>query len=99
MTTFYHATEGLGLGHTFPIGRPWVSGSTLEYVLVCLPYPFGPELERFSEDGVDVQVVWLLPITAAERKFNQTAGLEALEQLFEDRALVYWSTSRESVVA
>ena len=45
MTAYYHYTDGLGLGHTFPIGEPWLSGSACDHMLVRFAYPFGPELE------------------------------------------------------
>lgn len=98
MTTQYHSGEGLGLGHTFPIGEPFVPGSTLDAGLVSLPYPFGPELERFDDAGSPVRLLWLLPITAAERQFKKVNGLEVLERLFEASGLSYWDFGRASVV-
>src|SRR5262245_47011483 len=38
MTAYYHAKpdarDRLGIGHTVPIGRPWLPGSTCDHVLV-----------------------------------------------------------------
>jgi suppressor of fused protein SUFU len=45
MTAWYHHEHELGLGHTFPIGEPWLPGSLCDHMLVSLPYPFGPSLE------------------------------------------------------
>jgi hypothetical protein len=81
-------TPVLDIGHTVPIGRPWLEGSRCDHLLVSRPYPFGPELE----------VAWLLPITAAERELKKANGLEALEQLFDDARLEYWNPGRASVV-
>src|SRR5262245_3466594 len=61
MTAWYHGDLGLGLGHTFPIGKPWMPGSACESMLVTLPYPFGPDLEIYECPGVSLRVLWLLP--------------------------------------
>src|ERR1043165_3824146 len=36
MTAWYHHEYRLGLGHTFPIGEPWLPGSTCNFMLVSL---------------------------------------------------------------
>lgn len=98
MAAYYHATGGdhtLGLGHTVPIGRPWVAGSACDHLLVSLPYPWGPELEA----GGPVRMLWLLPITAAEKAFRHAEGLEALEQRLEDAAIIATDPHRRSVAA
>lgn len=98
MVAYYHRTEGLGVGHTFPLGYGWLGGSC-DHVLVSLPYPFGPELEVccLGEEG-NVRFLWLLPITAAEKRFRHENGLEALEQRFDDVELDFASPYRKSVV-
>ena len=101
MVATYHAGGGrdrLGLGHTVPIGRPWVAGSECSVLLVSLPYPFGPELERCAIPSGEVQLLWLLPITEAELRFKQAYGLEALEQRFDAVGLEYWRPDRQSVI-
>jgi len=99
MTVYYHHTETLGVGHTFPIGEPWVTGSTLGHALVSRPYPHGPSLEEFSL-GVEQygHILWILPITLDEREFAKQRGLEALEERFEQAGLRYWDVERDSVV-
>ena len=98
MVASYHVDADpsyrLGLGHTVPIGRPWLPSSRCDHVLVSLPYPFGPELERC--DGV--RILWLVPITPEERAFKIANGLDALEERFEAAALRYWIAARTSVV-
>jgi hypothetical protein len=99
MTAYYHYTgERLGVGHTFPIGEPWVPGSKLDHMLVSLPYPFGPKLEYLSTDHAKARILWLLPITKAELEYKKRAGLDALEERFDSAALEYWRPDRESVV-
>jgi hypothetical protein len=67
--------------------------------LVSLPYPFGPEFEICEwGDGTHARILWLLPITAAEKDFRRTDGLEALECLFEEHAIHPADPGRASVV-
>lgn len=98
MTVFYHAGGTLGLGHTLPLGEPWVEGSQCDHFLVCLPYPFGPELEIAHVGDRHVEFLWLLPITKAERDLKVADGVEALESRFEEAGLRYWETNRASIV-
>jgi hypothetical protein len=86
-----------GIGHTVPIGEPWVPRSTCDHLLVSLPYPFGPDLELCDWDGDHARLLWLLPITEAERDIKAEHGLEALEQRFDDAAIKYWDPARSSV--
>jgi hypothetical protein len=101
MVAYYHATGGdhaLGHGHTVPIGRPWVRGSRCDHLLVSLPYPWGPELEICAVPDGHIQVLWLLPITAAEKAFRHTHDLEALEQRFDAAGIIPTDPRRRSVV-
>jgi hypothetical protein len=98
MVAYYHRTEVLDVGHTFPLGHGWLGGSC-DHFLVSLPYPFGPDLEMcdLGEEG-HVRFLWLLPITAAEKRFRHEHGLEALEQRFDEAKLNHTFQWRESVV-
>jgi hypothetical protein len=98
MAAWYHGSRGLGVGHTLPIGEPWLPGATCDFFLVSLPYPFGPELEVCNLSDGHLHVLWLLPITAAEREFKVREGVEALEQRFDACALEYWVRDRASAV-
>jgi len=98
MTVFYHRGGKLGLGHTVPLGDPWMEGSTCDHFLVSLPYPFGPDLEIAHVGDRHVEFLWLLPITEAERNLKVADGLEALESRFEEVGLRYWEVDRTSVV-
>lgn len=98
MAAYYHVTEHLGEGHTLPIGEPWLPQSACDCLLVSKPYPLGPELEIIDLPDLHGHVLWLLPITAAERKFVSKHGAEALEQRFDDIGLEYWDPARPSAV-
>jgi Suppressor of fused protein (SUFU) len=98
MVAWYHSTEGLGVGHTMPIGEPWMPGATCDHFLVSLPYPYGPELEIVPGQAEHGHVLWLLPITKSEREYRATYGLEALETLFDSNEIEYWLPDRASVV-
>ena len=67
-------------GHTVPIGEPWLPGSACDHLLVSLPYPFGPELEMCRWDGGHARLLWLLPITEAERDFRTEHDLRDRQQ-------------------
>ncbi|BEL09916.1 hypothetical protein Q0Z83_081070 [Actinoplanes sichuanensis] len=102
MTAWYHALGGdheLGLGHTVPIGRPWLPGSSCDHLLVSLPYPWGPELEECELPGGHARVLWLLPITEAEKIYRHQNDLEALEQRLEDAEMNPVDPHRASVVS
>lgn len=98
MVAWYHKSCALGYGHTIPIGAPWLPGSSCDHFLISKPYPFGPELEICNYLDRHAHLLWLLPITAAERDFKANHDLEALEQRFDDAAIEYWDTFRTSVV-
>lgn len=98
MTAFYHHTETLGIGHTFPVGEPWLPDSALDHGLISLPYPFGPDLEILDSNGERVHFYWVLPITAEERAYRHAQGMEALESAFDEAELRYWDEHRRSVV-
>jgi Suppressor of fused protein (SUFU) len=98
MTAWYHTRHRLGLGHTMPIGEPWVSGASCDHFLVSRPYPYGPDLELVPIGAEHVHLFWLLPITKEEREYKATHGLEALEKLFDANAIQYWIPNRPTVV-
>ena len=98
MTVYYHRGGRLGLGHTYPIGEPWLPASRCDYMLVSLPYPFGPDLQLCHVGDRHVDFLWLLPITQAEQEFKAANGLEALEKRFEEEGLRYWEVERKSLV-
>jgi hypothetical protein len=95
---YHHHTRGLAPGHRLPLGEPWIEGATCDAFLVSAPHPFGPTLERVRVGARLVRVLWLLPITPAERRFAAQRGLEALEQRFDDAPVEYWQASRPSAV-
>ena len=98
MTVFYNREGKLGLGHTLPIGEPWLPGSGCDHLLISLPYPYGPELQTCHVGDRHVEFLWLLAISGAERDFEVTASLEALESRFDEVGLKYWQVDRAPVV-
>ncbi len=98
MTVFYNRGGNLDIGHTLPIGEPWLPESGCTCLLVSLPYPYGPDLQTCHVGDRHVEFLWLLPISEAERDFKVTSGLEALESRFEEVGLRYWQVDRTSAV-
>jgi hypothetical protein len=84
MVAYYHASHHLDHWHTTPIGGPWLPGSACDHLLVSLPYLHGPDLELCVLPQGHARLLWLLPITAAEKAFRQQHDTEALEQRFDD---------------
>ena len=96
---FYALAEhDLSLGDTVNIGRPWADGSGADHLLVSLPYPFGPTLERLEVGGELVRILWLVPITEPEARFASLNGAEELERLFDDEGADVLSVVRPSMV-
>ena len=101
ITAYHHAgpsSQRLDLGHTMPIGEPWLPSSTCDHLLVSVPYPYGPDLEICEWRFGHARHLWLLPITEPERDFKKLHGLEALEQAFEDAPMIPTDPQRPSVV-
>lgn len=98
MVTHFHGNRTLGIGHSLPIGEPWMDDSECDHWLISKPYPLGPKLEICNLENTHIHVAWLLPITEEEKEYKVKNGLEALEQLFEDKGLEYWDIQRKSLV-
>lgn len=101
MSAYYHtgpSEERLDIGHTVPIGRPWLPGSACDHLLVGLPYAFGPELEICTWAGGDIRILELLPITETERDYKALHGAEALEQRLEEAGAHTSDPLRGSVI-
>ena len=98
MIAYYHHTQTLGLGHTFPLGEPWAEGSVLDHALISLPYPFGPDLEILDSDQLHIHFYWILPVSDKECQFKAKNGLDALESVFEDGEIKFWDLSRKSMI-
>lgn len=86
-------------GKSIDIGWAWLEGAKCNHLLVSLPYPFGPKLGTCDvSESLKVRYFWLLPITKAENKFLNEAGLEFLEQKFDEVGIEYLDINRASVV-
>ena len=98
MTAFYHVNgHTLDVGHTLPIGQPWLPGGSLDHLLVARPYPFEPMLDRFRSGRHQAQLLWLVPITRAESELRHEKGLDALESRLESAGIDYTDPSRTDV--
>lgn len=101
MNAYYHAGppgQRLDHGHLVPIGRPWYRDSVCDRYLISLPYPLGPDVEICAWDEGHLRILWLLPITPAERDLWREQGLEALETRFDQAAINFIDPHRPSVV-
>jgi hypothetical protein len=94
----YHQATGLSVGDRMPLGRPWLAGSTCDAFLVSPPHPLGATFERARGGTRPVRVLWLMPITPAERRFAAENGVAELELRFEDAPVEHWVAGRPSVV-
>ncbi|WP_031154013.1 suppressor of fused domain protein [Streptomyces xanthophaeus] len=97
MTAYYHAGHRLDLGHSLPIGEPWLAGSHCDHLLISLPYLHGPGLEQCPLQDGHARILWLLPVTAAEMAYRREHGHEALEQLFDEQGMAPTDPRRPSV--
>ncbi|MGY4740600.1 suppressor of fused domain protein [Streptomyces sp. ATMOS53] len=102
MTAFYHSgpePHRLDVGHSVPLGEPWLPGSACDHFLVSLPYLHGPDLEHCElPNGRHTRFLWLLPVTSSEIAFRRTHGTEALEQLFDEAGINPVDPRRTAVV-
>lgn len=92
-----HSQSPLKHGSVIDLQEPWTEGSTLQHLLVTLPYPYGPDLERCQAGTYSVRILWLLPITAGEFALLKQDGLEALEGRFEEAGIDFLDPARASV--
>lgn len=89
---------GLGCGHTVFLGEAWLPESICDHLLLSRPYADEPTLASFEFQDRRVLCLWLLPITREEREFKVRCGLDALENVFEDKAIEYANPDRQSLV-
>ena len=55
---------------------PWLPDSNCDHGLISLPFLDGPALENASILGQSVRILWLIPITRAEREYKVQHGVE-----------------------
>ena len=89
MVANYHADVRyrVGVGSVIDIGRGWLPGSSLDHLVVSLPYPLGPTFEWVHLGESHVRYLWLLPIYPSESALITSRGLEALEAKLESNAV------------
>ena len=101
LVTYLHrdSAHHLSVGHTMNLGRPWEAKSKCDRLLVSLPYVTGPSFEYLHvSESKHVRFLWIIPITPAEESYRHQLGLDALEKLFEERAIDFVDPKRPSVV-
>ena len=96
--SYHRNNTALNLHHTVNIGQPWLDSSICDYGFISLPYLDGEELELFQFEDTTINCYWLIPITKEERDYKIKNGVEALEQLFEDKQLDYLNPNRKSLI-
>ncbi|WP_393916404.1 suppressor of fused domain protein [Halostreptopolyspora alba] len=74
----------LDVGSTLNMGRPWMSGSQMDHLLVSLPYPYGPDLENAYVGGRRVRFLWLLPVYGKEVDLIKNHSLEEFESRMDE---------------
>lgn len=100
INAYYHAGpphQRLDVGHTVPIGRPWLDSSPCDHFLVSLPYPLGRDFEICTWEQGHARILWLLPISETERDFKAIAGMEALETRLEEAEIDFLDPHRPLV--
>jgi Suppressor of fused protein (SUFU) len=95
---FHRTGAPLNLGHTVNFGTALWDGSNLDHGFLSFPYVDANGFDSFECDGRKTHVTWVIPITASERNYKKTDGVEALETLFEEHGLDYLNPARPSVV-
>lgn len=86
--------------HTVPNGMPMTATPSLLTDFFFLPPYFEqPGFDTLTLEGDNVDILWLIPITGAERDFAITNGSQALEDLFAEKELSpVVDEARESLV-
>jgi len=99
MLAYYSHSQRLGVGHTAPIGWPWLPDSPCDHILLSLPYPLGDSFEICHvSQAIHSRRLWVVPVTRDEVTFLHQNGLESLESLFESHGIDYMNPFRASVV-
>jgi hypothetical protein len=95
---FHRTGARLGLGHTVNFGMAIWPESNLDHGFLSFPYTEVPGFESFTCDNARTALAWVIPITSAEREYKKKNGVEALEEVFENRRLDYLDPARASLV-
>jgi Suppressor of fused protein (SUFU) len=87
--------DGVHVGHTLNIGRPWLTGSRCDHLYLSTAYLLPPEFAIVKHPRGTAHLLWAVPITEAEKRWRHEHGQEAFEQLMEDRELVPHDPARD----
>lgn len=89
----------LRVGHTVPIGRPWLDDSAADHVVLAPPHSYPESFEYLTCGDFTVHFLWVLPVTPQEVVFRHDNGFEALEDLFESSQTDLTDPHRVSLVS
>jgi hypothetical protein len=97
----YHRTgTSLGPNHTVNLGRPWMPLSRCDCALISPPFPDGKAMTTIEgrDHSQETQLLWMMPITQAEREYAKAHGIEEFWTRFDQNPVSYVDVQRESVV-
>ncbi|WP_405536866.1 suppressor of fused domain protein [Streptomyces sp. NBC_00075] len=99
MVSHYHSFEAhrLSIGSIINIGRPWMSDSPMDHLLVSLPYPYGPQLEWAPPEAGGARFLWLLPIHRSEADFIKRETLDEFESILDSKGVNVLDPHRDPV--
>jgi hypothetical protein len=102
MLANFHADERyeVGPGSIVNLGRPWVDGSSCDHALISLLYMQGDNFEwlKLEKSLPKIRFLWLVPITAREAQLAKDRGIEAFEDLLEERGVDVLNFYRRSLI-
>ncbi|MEU4551510.1 suppressor of fused domain protein [Micromonospora violae] len=79
------------------IGRPWLSGSLCDHILVVEPYFLDEGQDQVQVDGLEISYLWLVPVTPAEAEFGRQMGGHVLFHEFADAGVDLVELDRPSL--
>ncbi|WP_405058262.1 suppressor of fused domain protein [Kribbella sp. NBC_01505] len=90
--------RGLLRGEVLGPAGVLVDGTRMEALFVASPVYFPDEFATVVEDGREIRIVWLVPITGSEAAFVRERGSDAFEDLLMEADPNLMDLSRKAVV-
>jgi hypothetical protein len=84
--------------HALPLGRAIALGSGLSSVFLSFPDFMSSEFATFTAERKRVDILWVIPISEAERKVFDARGANKLEELLESKEVPLADFARASTV-
>lgn len=91
--------EGVSVdpGDVYELAQPLAPGSELRHLFVHRPLYHPDEIQPVSVAGGEVEICWLIPVTAGEAGFVEERGPEAFDDLLFERDPDLLDLHRDSV--